>query len=283
MTVRIEQKQRYAIIFIDRPEALNSLNQEALGDLSRAIKSLEGEAASNASLRAFVIAGAGDKSFIAGADIAEMASFTSVELEPEERSSAAESFSKKGQDALNIISDSKLISVAAINGFALGGGLELALACDLRLASDTSLIGLPETGLGLIPGFGGTQRLPRLIGKAAALEMILFASKISAQRAYEIGLIQKLFPKDTFWKDLNDFMDKLLSGKSSLAQKAAIHGVEKGIQMSLEEGLALERRLFGSLFQCEGAKEAVNNPDKPQDGPQEGITAFLKKRKPNFP
>jgi enoyl-CoA hydratase len=254
-TVQITRKDRFAILTIDRPKALNALNADVLRDIKLAVAEVESDPAA----RAMLFTGAGEKAFVAGADIAAMQNLTPAE---------AEEFARVGHATMNAVAGSRLISIAAINGFALGGGLELALACDLRLAADNARLGLPEVTLGLCPGFGGTQRLSRVVGRGLALEIILSGDMITAERAYQIGLVNRLFPAAEFAAKAEEFVMNLLKHKSGAAQLAARGAVDAGLDSSLGEGLAEEIRVFGALFA---------GPD-----PKQGMTAFLAKSKADF-
>lgn len=254
-TVQFTRKDRFAILTIDRPKALNALNADVLRDIKQAVA----EAESDPAARALLITGAGEKAFVAGADIAAMQNLTPAE---------AEDFARTGHATMNAVAGSRLISIAAINGFALGGGLELALACDLRLAADNARLGLPEVTLGLCPGFGGTQRLARVVGRGLALEIILSGDMITAERAYQIGLVNRLFPAAEFAAKAEEFVVNLLKHKSGAAQLAARGAVDRGLDSSLGDGLAEEIRVFGGLFA---------GPD-----PRKGMTAFLEKNKADF-
>lgn len=253
--ILIETKDRYAIITINRPDAMNALNTEILEELYETIENI----VKNDSLRAIILTGSGEKSFVAGADIAAMKDMDE---------SQAESFARAGHRTMNAISQAEIISLAAINGFALGGGLELALACDLRFASENAKLGLPEVSLGLIPGFGGTQRLPRIVGKAIALEMILGGNMIDANRAYQIGLLNAVHSSATLMEETEKFVQKLTTNNSFVAQKTARWAVQSGMDVPLSAGLAREIAFFGELFASED--------------PKIGMNAFLNKEKGKF-
>ncbi len=254
--ILIEKKAGYAILTIDRPKALNALNVDVLKELKSAVKDL-----SNAGdIRAVIVTGSGEKAFVAGADIAAMKDLSSSE---------AQEFADVGHSAMNALADSGMISIAAINGFALGGGLELALACDLRLASANAKMGLPEVTLGLIPGFGGTQRLPRVVGKGLALELILTGDMIDAQRAADIGLVNHLYADPAELRTAaEELAQKIITGRSSTAQSAAKAVVAQGLDVALIAGLQKEISEFAELFSGADSKE--------------GMSAFLEKRKPSF-
>ena len=253
-TVRVEKKESYAIVTVDRPKALNALNEDVLNDLHAATQDLS----QTPGCRAMLLTGAGEKAFVAGADIAAMEQFTPNE---------ALKFAELGHRTMNAISSSELISIALINGFALGGGLELALACDIRLAGANARMGLPEVTLGLLPGFGGTQRLPRVVGRGLALEMILSGDMIDAGRAYEIGLVNRVLEGDLL-AEAEKYVSKMLEYKSGAAQRAARWALHAGMDLPLTAGLQKEIHQFSELFSG--------------SDPQKGMAAFLAKQKPEF-
>ncbi|UAY56636.1 enoyl-CoA hydratase-related protein [Arachidicoccus terrestris] len=252
MNILITIDDNIQTIAINRPESLNALNGSTLKELSEALD----EAEHNPSIRVIIITGSGEKSFVAGADIKEFADYDSA---------AATEMSRKGQATVfDKIEHLRKPVIAAINGFALGGGLELALACHIRYASENARLGLPEVTLGLIPGYGGTQRLPKLVGKGLANEMILSAKMISAGRAKEIGLVNEVFP-------LAELMEKTRQLADSIAKNSPM-GIAEAIQAvnasDAENGFEKEMMAFGRLFDMSDKKE--------------GVTAFLEKRKPIF-
>lgn len=252
MNIHITIEGKTEIITIDRPESLNALNAQTLNELSEALD----EAEHNPSIRVIIITGSGEKSFVAGADIKEFADYDSA---------AATQMSRKGQATVfdRIERLSKPV-IAAINGFALGGGLELALACHIRYASENARLGLPEVTLGLIPGYGGTQRLPKLVGKGLANEIILSAKMISADRAKEIGLVNEVFPLSELMKKAKQLAD-LIAKNSPVAISEAIKAVNAS---DAENGFEKEMIAFGQLFDTADQTE--------------GVAAFLEKRTPNF-
>lgn len=239
-------------ITINRPQSLNALNAATIQELSEALQQLE----EDTTCRVIIITGAGEKSFVAGADIKEFSDYNSYQ---------AENLARKGQKSLfDRIENLQKPVIAAVNGFALGGGLELALACHIRYASENAKLGLPEVTLGLIPGYGGTQRLPKLVGKGWANELIFSAKMISAQKAKEIGLVNEVFP-------LEDLLTKCTE-LALLISKNSPQGIAKAIQCvnasDNTDGFNHEIKSFGHLFDLEDKKE--------------GVTAFLEKRKPSF-
>lgn len=248
--LQIEEKT--AVITINRPESLNALNAATIRELSEAF----GELDSNKEIRVVILTGSGEKSFVAGADIKEFSDFGTQ---------AAEELSRNGQNILfNKIENLSKPVLAAVNGFALGGGLELAMACHIRYASENAKLGLPEVTLGLIPGYGGTQRLPKLVGKGLANELIFSAKMIPAQRAKEIGLVNEVFSLEELLPQTKA-LAALISRNSPMGISKAIIAVNEFDKAS---GYETEIKSFGELFEMKDKKE--------------GVLAFLEKRKPNF-
>jgi len=243
-----------ATVTVNRPDKLNALNTETLGELEECFTIL----AKDPEARVVVLTGAGEKAFVAGADIGEMANMTGTE---------AERFSTRGQALMDRIENLGKPVIAAVNGFALGGGCELAMACTFRYASDNARMGLPETGLGLIPGFGGTQRLSRLVGRGRAMEMVLLGNMIDAVDAMAIGLINKVYPAGEFVDSVR-IVAETLAGKSALTLRMALKAVGEGLEMNQAGGCRLEAALFGICGSSDDARE--------------GCTAFMEKRKPEF-
>jgi len=243
-----------AWITIDRPERLNALDRQTVAAIDRAAAA----ALSDPAARVLVLTGAGERAFVAGADIAEMAAFDPLE---------AQRFSTDFQAVLDRIEQAPKPVVAAINGATLGGGLELALACHLRIAAERARFGQPEINLGLIPGAGGTQRLPRLIGRGRALELILTGRTIEAAEALQLGLVHRVTPAERLREEV-DALCVQLCGKSAVTLQRALEAVVRGADLPLERGLRLEAALFGLCFGT-------------ADG-REGLQAFLEKRKPSF-
>jgi len=249
-----EKKDGIAWITFNRPQVLNALNRRSLEELRAALL----DARDDGSARVLILTGAGDKAFVAGADINELASLTPLE---------GKEFALFGQGVLRLLETLGKPSIAAINGFALGGGCELALACSIRLASRTAKLGQPEVNLGIIPGYGGTQRLRRLCGKGAALELCLTGEMISAEEAARIGLVTRVYEPAALLPAAEAFAKRIME-KAPLAVKYAMEAVERGAEMSLEEGLLLEAALFGLTCATEDMRE--------------GTRAFLEKRGPKF-
>ncbi|MBU2513616.1 enoyl-CoA hydratase/isomerase family protein [bacterium] len=243
-----------AIMTIDNPP-VNALSAPVLKDIENAVR----QALDDDAVRVVILTGAGDKAFIAGADITEFTDLKEKELATE--------FLSYGQGLTNLIEESDKPFIAAINGFCLGGGMEYALACHIRLANEDALLGLPEIKLGIIPGYGGTQRTPRLIGKGRALELILSGNFISGTQAAEYGLVNRAVPAGTVLEEASK-LAKTIATKSRMNVKAALKAVNEGMELGFKEGLALEGKLFGDL--CETADKT------------EGVTAFIEKRNPEF-
>ena len=253
-TLRYEvDDEGIAVISIDRPDKLNALNAAVLSDLDRAFR----QARSDAAVQGVVLTGAGDRSFVAGADIQQF---------PELDALDGHRFALRGQAVLNRIEEMSKPVVAAVNGFALGGGCELAMACHLRVAAEQAVFGQPEVNLGIIPGYGGTQRLPRLVGLGLATELILTGERISAERAYQIGLVNRVVASGDLLATAKELLHAITS-KGPLAVSFALEALRASDQ-PLREGLRHEAALFGQTCATEDAKE--------------GATAFLERRKPEF-
>jgi enoyl-CoA hydratase len=249
-----EVRDRVAVVTVNRPDKLNALNDATIRDLGAAIVTC----GNDPEVGAVVITGAGEKAFVAGADIAEL-----VELD----ALGAKHTSLTGQGVMSLIDGLGKPVVAAVNGFALGGGCELALACHMRVASSNAKLGLPEVGLGIIPGYGGTQRLPRIVGKGRALELILTGRVVEAEEALLIGLVNHVVEPGELM-DRAETLARTMIANGPVAVRHALEAVRRGIECSMEEGLQLESDLFGLTGGTEDMKE--------------GMTAFLEKRKPQF-
>jgi len=252
--VLYEKKGAIAYVTVNRPKVLNALNTPTWRDLRTAFA----DARDDVSVRGVILTGAGNKAFIAGADIGELAQATAVD---------AERSSRFGQEVLDLVENLGKPVIAAVNGFALGGGCEIAMACTIRIAVDSAKFGQPEVALGLLPGGGGTQRLPRLVGKGRALQLILSAEMISAQDAYRIGLVNELVPAADLIARAEAILKKIASN-APVAIKFALDATNKGMETSQGEGLLLEASYFGLCAATEDKKE--------------GTTAFLEKRAPQF-
>jgi len=252
--VLCEKRDAIAYVTLNRPKVLNALNQRAWDNLRTAFES----ARDDASVRGVILTGAGNKAFIAGEDINDLARITAVE---------AEKSSRGGQGVLDLIENLGKPVIAAVNGFALGGGCETAMACTIRIAAENAKFGQPEVTLGVIPGGGGTQRMPRLVGKGRALQLILSAEIIDAHEAYRIGLVNEVVPAEQLIARCEAILKRILAN-APLALRYSLEAVNKGMEASQAEGLALEASLFGLC---------ASTADK-----QEGTSAFLAKRPPQF-
>ena len=222
------------MITLNRPKALNALNSELLTELN----GLLDEISQDESVKVVIVTGAGDKAFVAGADIAEMQSMSSME---------GRAFGKFGQAIFNKLENIPQPVIAAVNGFALGGGCELAMACDIRIASDRAKFGQPEVSLGIVPGLGGTQRLPRLIGKGRAKELLYTADMINAEEAYRIGLVNKIVPADELLSTAKELAEKIMA-RAQVAVQLCKAAVNTGLDIDLESGIAYEAEVFGLCF-----------------------------------
>lgn len=248
--VTTEIQGAVAIVTIDRPKALNALNPEVLADLKAAFEAIDQN-----TVRCVVLTGAGDKSFVAGADIGSMSTMTKAE---------GEAFGKLGNDVFLEIESFPLPVIAAVNGFALGGGNELAMSCDIRICSDNAVFGQPEVGLGITPGFGGTQRLARLVGLGMAKQLIYTAKNIKADEALRIGLVNAVYPL----AELMPAAEKLaetIAKNAPIAVRACKKAINDGTQVDIDRAVTIEEGLFGSCFETADQKE--------------GMGAFLEKRK----
>jgi enoyl-CoA hydratase len=250
----LERDGAVAVITVNRPQVLNALNFSTIDDLRRAALALKHDAG----VRAIVITGAGEKSFAAGADINELAVQSPAQ---------GKELALRGQHVFDLLENLGKPVLAAINGYALGGGCELALACTLRVAADTARIGQPEINLGIIPGYGGTQRLGRLVGKGVALELLLTGKQITAAEALQIGLVNRVVPAAGLLSDAKALAAEL-AGKAPIAVQYIIEAVNRGLEVSFDKGQFLEATLFGLVAST--------------DDMREGTKAFLEKRKPDF-
>ena len=249
--VNVEQQGAVAVLTIDRPKALNALNPEVLADLKAAFEGIDQNTA-----RCVVLTGAGDKSFVAGADIGSMSTMTKAE---------GEAFGKLGNDIFLMIENFPLPVIAAVNGFALGGGCELAMSCDIRVCSDNAMFGQPEAGLGITPGFGGTQRLPRIVGLGMAKQLLYTARNIDAAEALRIGLVNAVIPQ----AELLDAALKMagqIAKNAPIAVRACKKAVNEGMQVSIDKAVEIEEKLFGDCFETHDQVE--------------GMACFLSREKP---
>lgn len=250
--VKLEVKDHVGILTIDRPQALNALNTEVIGQLSKALDELDLD-----KLRCLIVTGGGNKSFVAGADIGEMSNLSKKQ---------AEVFGKHGNDVFRKLETLPIPTIAAVNGFALGGGCELAMSCDIRLASERAIFGQPETGLGITPGFGGTQRMARLIGPGKAKELIYTARNFKAPEALEIGLVQAVYPAEELMAEAEN-MAQRIANNAPIAVRAAKKAINDGIHLNMDEALVVEEKLFASCFESVDQKNAMS--------------AFIEKRERN--
>ena len=249
----LEVADRIATLTVNRPDKLNALNDATIAELGQAIDQIR----VNDSIGGVIITGAG-RAFVAGADISELSSQTPV---------LAKARARGAQDVFRRIETCPKPVIAAVNGFALGGGCELAMACHIRIASDAAKFGQPESKLGLLPGYGGSQRLPRLVGKGRAVQLLITGEMIDAAEAYRIGLVNKLTTTNDLMTTAKEMM-RLILANGPLAVALCIEAIDRGLEMSLEEGLILEANHFGLLAATQDMKE--------------GLTAFLEKRSAKF-
>ncbi|WP_130890771.1 MULTISPECIES: enoyl-CoA hydratase-related protein [Fusobacterium] len=248
--ITYEQEGFVGIITINRPKALNALNSEVLKELDACLDGVDLEAT-----RALILTGAGEKSFVAGADIGEMSTLTKAE---------GEAFGKIGNDVFRKLETFPIPVIAAINGFALGGGCEISMSCDIRICSDNALFGQPEVGLGITPGFGGTQRLARIIGVGKAKEMIYAATNVKADEALRIGLVNAVYPLEELIPAAKKLAGKIAKN-APIAVRACKKAINEGLDVDMDKAIVIEEKLFGSCFESEDQKE--------------GMAAFLEKRK----
>lgn len=253
-TLLFEIRDGLAVVTINRPDKLNALNDQVMAELGQAADRIATEEA----IRGVILTGSGTKAFVAGADIGDLSRQGPFD---------GKARAMRGQAVLRRLETCGKPVLAAINGYALGGGCELAMACHLRVASETARFGQPEVKLGIAPGYGGTQRLPRLVGKGVALQLILSGEMIDAQEAYRIGLVNKVVPADRLLEESEKLMRGILA-MAPLAVRLSIEAVDQGLEMTLDEGLLLEANHFGLLAATQDMKE--------------GTTAFLEKRPPRF-
>ena len=245
-----EQKGSYAVITISREKALNALNSQVLDELNETLDAVNLE-----EVRCLILTGAGAKSFVAGADIGEMSTLTKAE---------GEAFGKKGNDVFRKLETFPIPVIAAVNGFALGGGCEISMSCDIRICSDNAVFGQPEVGLGITPGFGGTQRLARLVGPGMAKQMIYTARNIKADEALRIGLVNAVYTQD----ELMAAAEKMAAGlakNAPIAVRNCKKAINDGLDADMDEAIVIEEKLFGDCFESYDQKE--------------GMAAFLEKRK----
>ena len=249
--VLLEKKGNIAVATINRPKALNALNSQVLEDLNELVEVVTADE----EIRALVLTGAGEKAFVAGADIGEMSSLTKAE---------GEAFGKKGNDVFRKLETMPIPVIAAINGFALGGGCELSMSCDIRICADTAVFGQPEVGLGITPGFGGTQRLARLVSPGMAKQLIYTARNIKADEALRIGLVNAVYPAAELMAAAEK-MAATIAANAPIAVRACKKAINEGLDADMDDALVIEEKLFGSCFETADQVE--------------GMGAFLEKRK----
>lgn len=248
--ITYEVEGQVGIITINRPKALNALNSAVLDELDATIDGVDLDA-----VRCLILTGAGEKSFVAGADIAEMSTLTKEE---------GEAFGKKGNDIFRKIETLPIPVIAAVNGFALGGGCEISMSCDIRICSDNAVFGQPEVGLGITPGFGGTQRLARLVSPGMAKQLIYTARNIKADEAYRIGLVNAVYPLE----ELLPAAQKMAAGiakQAPIAVRNCKKAINAGLQVSIDKAVEIEEKLFGDCFETEDQKAGMGNFLAPKD------------------
>ena len=248
--ITYEVEGQIGIITINRPKALNALNSAVLDELDKTLDAVDQEA-----IRCLILTGAGEKSFVAGADIGEVSTLTKAE---------GEAFGKKGNDVFRKLETFPIPVIAAVNGFALGGGCEISMSCDIRICSENAVFGQPEVGLGITPGFGGTQRLARIVGTGKAKEMIYGARNIKAEEAYRIGLVNNVYPAEELMPAAKK-LASTIARNAPIAVRNCKRAINEGIQVDMDQAIVIEEKLFGSCFETYDQKEGMN--------------AFLEKRK----
>ncbi|MDD2510142.1 MAG: short-chain-enoyl-CoA hydratase [Syntrophomonas sp.] len=250
----LEKEEKLAVLYINRPKAMNALNKETLLEIKDAVTAIKDDP----TVELLIITGSGDKSFVAGADIAFMQNLSAME---------AREFGALGQKVFRLIEAMEKPAIAAVNGFALGGGCELAMCCDFRIAASNAKFGQPEVGLGITPGFGGTQRLPRLVGSGMAKQLLYTADVINADEAFRIGLVNKVVQPEELLSEVKKIAGRILS-KGQLAVRLSKAAANEGMQTDIDRAMSIEADAFGLCFATQDQKE--------------GMTAFLEKRKANF-
>ncbi len=253
-TIIFEKQDNIAVIKFNRPKALNAISPEVVKEMNQALDQVEADKG----IKVLILTGEGEKAFVAGADISVMVNFSPLE---------AREFSREGQELLFRLETLPIPVIACVNGFALGGGTEIAMACDFIYASENAKFGQPEINLGIIPGFGGTQRLSRLVGKAMAKELCMTGVIISAKEAKEIGLVNKVLPRDKLWEETLNTA-KVIASKGKVSLRAVKQCIDRGYDVDLHSGCFMESDAFGICMASPDGKE--------------GLSAFLEKRKPNF-
>ena len=239
-----EEDGMIAILTINRPKALNALNSQVLEELDKTLDSIDIN-----KIRALILTGAGEKSFVAGADIGEMSSLSKKE---------GEAFGKKGNDVFRKLETFPIPVIAAINGFALGGGCEISMSCDIRICSDNAIFGQPEVGLGITPGFGGTQRLARLVGEGMAKQMIYTARNIKADEALRIGLVNSVYPQAELLVNAKK-LAQTIANNAPIAVRNCKKAINEGMQVDMDKAIVIEEKLFGDCFETEDQKAGMGN------------------------
>ena len=242
--IKYEEEDTTSILTINRPKALNALNSQVLDELNQVLDNIN-----LSKIKVLIITGEGEKSFVAGADISEMSTLTKQQ---------AEDFSKKGNDVFRKIENLPIPVIAAVNGFALGGGCEISMSCDIRICSDNAIFGQPEVSLGITPGFGGTQRLPRLIGTSMAKQIIFTGKNINAEEALRIGLVNAIYPQNELLSEAKK-LAKEISKNSDYALKNSKKAVNEGLQVDIDEGIKIEEKYFGDCFETSDQKTRMEN------------------------
>ena len=242
--ITYEVEGAVGVITINRPKALNALNSQVLEEIDKTLDGVDLE-----TVRCLILTGAGDKSFVAGADIGEMSTLTKEE---------GEAFGKKGNDVFRKLETFPIPVIAAINGFALGGGCEISMSCDIRICSENAVFGQPEVGLGITPGFGGTQRLPRIIGVGKAKEMIYGGRNIKADEAYRIGLVNNVYPLEELMPAAKK-LASTIAANAPIAVRACKKAINEGLDVDMDAAIVVEEKLFGSCFETEDQKAGMGN------------------------
>ncbi len=242
--VKYEVEGAVAVVTIDRQKALNALNSQVLEELDATFKAVDVN-----TVRCIILTGAGEKSFVAGADIGEMSTLTKAE---------GEAFGKKGNDVFRMIETFPIPVICAINGFALGGGCEISMSCDIRICSDNAVFGQPEVGLGITPGFGGTQRLARIVGVGKAKEMIYGARNIKADEAYRIGLVNNVYPLEELMPAAKK-LASIIAANAPIAVRNCKKAINDGLDVGMDEAIVIEEKLFGDCFETEDQKAGMGN------------------------
>ena len=242
--IKYEEEGMIAILTINRPKALNALNSQVLDELDKTLDSIDTN-----KIRALIVTGAGEKSFVAGADIGEMSSLSKKE---------GEAFGKKGNDVFRKLETFPIPVIAAVNGFALGGGCEISMSCDIRICSDNAIFGQPEVGLGITPGFGGTQRLARLVGPGMAKQMIYTARNIKADEAFRIGLVNAVYPQSELLGEAKKLAETI-ARQAPIAVRNCKKAINDGLQVDMDKAIEIEERLFGDCFETEDQRAGMGN------------------------